>query len=131
MVQELSEILSKGSTHIVKDPLKSKFVLLVLRWCHLTTHCVQADLTKTGFEKASLEIALMLSYNFQWPQHAAEVCPGLLNSATPAAPPPPFLFPPLHSPPCLSQVPAALLLSLAIGWPSAGSLWRCSLARSL
>ena len=28
VVQELSEILSKGSTHIVKDPLKSKFVCL-------------------------------------------------------------------------------------------------------
>ena len=62
------------------------------------THCMQADLTKTGFEKASLETALTLSYNFWWPQHAAEVCPGLLTSATPAASPHPPSFPVLSPP---------------------------------
>lgn len=38
---------------------------------------VQVVLTKSGFEKASLGTASMLSYNFQWPQPAVEVCAGL------------------------------------------------------
>ena len=57
---------------------------------------MQVVLTKSGFEKASLGTASMLSYNFQWPQPAVEVCAGLAALCTPTASPLPS--PPLPCP---------------------------------
>ena len=61
---------------------------------------MQVVLTKSGFEKASLGTASMLSYNFQWPQPAVEVCAGLAALCHTYCFTPPLPSPPLSTGRC-------------------------------